>query len=349
MDRGYVNARVRGMRSRIVSNDFIIRLIDDPDIESLIDDLELSYFREDIERSSLLYSGINCVEQALRRNITRNFQKLFSLVEGKEWESLIEIFLSKWDIANLKTIIRSKKIHARPDEVLECLVPAGSLDEATLIELNREPDVRSVINLLATWRIKYAIPLTRTMKDIKDSTQTFLLEYALDHYYYDRALSLLSKETYDNSILRDLIKTEIDLVNLKSLLILARDKISPADAEHIYIEGGNQTKRIEFLRILENNLIDDLVEYCKKTGYGLFQDISRDSILLSRVSAFEREIDRFLVKKGVSCAYNDPLSIGLPLSYLWEKFNEVTNIRIIAWCKETGLTDEQVREELVYV
>ena len=43
---------------------------------------------------------------------------------------------------------------------IDCLVPAGELDEVTLTELIKQPDVRAVIDMLATWGIVYAKPLT---------------------------------------------------------------------------------------------------------------------------------------------------------------------------------------------
>ena len=63
----------------------------------------------------------------------------------------VRIFLNRWDVHNLKTILRGKNIHSPPEEIREALVPAGTLDEATLVELLKQNDVRDVIDLLATW------------------------------------------------------------------------------------------------------------------------------------------------------------------------------------------------------
>ncbi len=42
----------------------------------------------------------------------------------------------------------------------------GELDDTTMVELIKQPDVKAVIDLLATWGISYAKPLTRSFKDI---------------------------------------------------------------------------------------------------------------------------------------------------------------------------------------
>ena len=48
MDYGYINARMRGMKSRLLSHRALDDLILKPDLESLIADLENSPYREDI-------------------------------------------------------------------------------------------------------------------------------------------------------------------------------------------------------------------------------------------------------------------------------------------------------------
>ncbi len=161
MDWGYINARMRGMKSRLLDRRAFDNLILQPDLESLIADLEKTPYRSDIIDAKVQYSGVLCIEYALRKNFTRTFRNILKFVREEEAEKYISLFLHRWDIQNIKTILRGKNIHITNEEILECLVPAGELDEVTLIELVRQPDVRAVIDMLATWKIAYAKPLTR--------------------------------------------------------------------------------------------------------------------------------------------------------------------------------------------
>ncbi|MFU8891731.1 MAG: V-type ATPase subunit, partial [Anaerosomatales bacterium] len=45
----------------------------------------------------------------------------------------------------------------------------------------------------------------------------------------------------------------------------------------------------------------------------------------------------------------DPLGIGVAVSYLWAKQNEITNLRIIVKGKAVGMPEDRVREELILV
>ena len=76
-------------------------------------------------------------EYALRKNITRTFRKILKFVREEEVGRYITIFLHRWDVQNIKTILRWKSVHIPNEEILDCLVPAWVLDDTTFIELVR--------------------------------------------------------------------------------------------------------------------------------------------------------------------------------------------------------------------
>ena len=184
VDYGYVNARIRGMKSRLLDRRALEDMIFQPDLDSLITSLEKTPYKEDIIEAKVLYRGVLCIEYALRKNFTRTFRKILKFVKEGEAERYIRIFLHRWDVQNIKTILRGKNIHVTNEEILECLVPAGELDEVTLTELVRQPDVRAVIDLLATWGIVYAKPLTEKFHEYSEKSDLAILECALDKYYF---------------------------------------------------------------------------------------------------------------------------------------------------------------------
>ena len=141
MDTGYVNARVKGMHSFLLDHTRLNTLILKPDIDSLISELEQTPYREDLQRAMITSSGVRGIEYALRLNLIRTFRKILSFVEGEIGEKYLNIFLCRWDVHNLKTILRGKKVHIPPQEIRDCLIPAGTLDEATIVELLKQPDI----------------------------------------------------------------------------------------------------------------------------------------------------------------------------------------------------------------
>jgi V/A-type H+-transporting ATPase subunit C len=75
-----------------------------------------------------------------------------------------------------------------------------------------------------------------------------------------------------------------------------------------------------------------------------------DEILKAgKISVLEKELEKYLIKLGISRFLGDPLSIAIPIGYIWAKYNEITNIRIIARCKTADIPEKDLRGELVYV
>jgi V/A-type H+-transporting ATPase subunit C len=345
----YVNARIKGMKSRLLAPPVFETLILKPDVESIIAELENTPYKEEIEKATVQYSGIKCIEVALRKDFTNAFRKILGFVKGGESETYIKILLSRWDIQNIKTILRGKNIHMTSAEIVECLVPAGELDETTLVELIRQPDVKAVIDLLATWGIEYAKPLTRNFKEYSEKRDLTILEYAIDKFYYENALDTLGEDSYDDRIILDMITTEIDVTNIKNVLKMIRDKIGIEEAETFLIKGGITLDIEKLLSMLRSGTLEGAIKVLDTTPYKFLSDLPADVFKTEKISVFEKELEKYLIKRGISRFLGDPLSIAVAVGYVWAKYNEITNIRIIARCKTADITEKEIREELIYV
>jgi V/A-type H+-transporting ATPase subunit C len=349
MDSGYVNARIKGMGSRLLDKKSLESLILKPDVESLISDLAKTPYKSDIEEASVRLAGVACIEEALRKNLARTFRKMLQFIEGEPGEKYLMVFLRKWDVQNIRTILRGKNIHAPPDEIRECLVPAGSLDEATLIEVMKQPDVRGVIDQLATWENELAIPLTQSIEEYMEKRNLGVLEYALDRFYYANALNLVKGSSYEAQVIGRLIATEIDVTNIKSVLVCLRDQIEAEDAEKLLLDGGAHLNRDHLNRMINSGSISAAIKHLNGTPYHFLGKIPEDVIKAGRISAFEKELDRYLIRKGARLYRGDPLNIAIVIGFLWLKNSEVINIRIIARCKDAGVSEEELEEDLLYV
>ncbi len=239
MDWGYINARMRGMKSRLLDHRTLDNLILQPDLESLIGELEKTPYRDDIIEAK----GQVC-RNALHRvcpaeKFCPDLPEDSCISRKEEAEKYIRIFLHRWDIQNIKTILRGKNIHVTNEEILDCLVPVGELDEVTLTELVRQQDPKAVIDLLATWRIPWAKPLTTAFPEFARSGDLGMLECALDRYYYEEALRAVKGPDANNAMIRNILSIEIDVVNIKTVLRMIRDHIDPEEAKKFLLAGGH--------------------------------------------------------------------------------------------------------------
>lgn len=337
------------MKSRLLDRRALEDLMKDPDISSMIVSLEKMPYAPEINEAGTKYSGIYVIEYALRKNFTKSFKKILDFLPEGRAKAYLGVFLQKWDIQNIKTILRGKSFHITQDEIFECLVPAGDLDDVTLGEMIKQPDVRAVIDLLATWGYDYARPLTAAYAGHQDGGGMIAMESALDGYYYKRSLETVSGDSYDERLVRNILQKEIDTVNIKTALRMVRDRISPADASAYILEGGKRLRMGYLLSLLDSRTLDDAVKKLKGTSYDFLSAVPEEHFKHEKVSEFEKRLDRYLASQGLRAYHDDPLSIAIAIGYFWAKYNEIMNIRIIARCKLGDISDDSIRSELFYV
>jgi len=349
MDWGYINARMRGMKSRLLDRHTIDNLILQPDIGSLAAELEKTPYREDIIAAKARYTGTACIDYALRANFVRTFKKVLDFAKKEEAERYIKIFLHRWDVQNVRTILRGKNIHVTNDEILECLVPVGELDEATLTELVRQQDTKAVIDLLATWRIPWAKPLTTAFPEFVKSGDLAMLECALDRFYYEDALDQVKAPGANNAMIRNILSLEIDTVNIKTVLRMVRDRVDPEEAKKFLLYGGQDFEYKDLVPLLSLTSLSDALTKLSVSRFQFLSAIPEAVVREQKISVIEKELERYLARQGTKAFLGDPLSVASLIGYFWAKYNEITNIRIISRYKTADFPVEHLREELVYV
>ncbi len=101
--------------------------------------------------------------------------------------------------------------------------------------------------------------------------------------------------------------------------------------------------------MLDAKSLETAVNMLKGTRYGFLADVPAEFFKDEKVSEFEKRLDRYLIARGLDAFNRDPLSIAVAIGYYWAKYNEITNLRIIARCKTADVPDETVRGEMFYV
>lgn len=349
MDNGYVNARVRGMYSRLLDRKTLNELILKPDIRGLITALEATPYREDLERALITKQGLLGVEEALRLNFIRTVDQLAKFLDGEPGLKYITIFSSRWDVHNIKTILRGKKIQTPSAEIVTSLVPLGRYDEPTLNELVKQPDIKAVIDLLATWGEDYAAPLTEAFPEFVSRSDLVILEIALDRYYYQHSLSLLQGNNREDLIIRDLIAHEIDLINLKSVMMMVHDHIDPEDALAVILVGGKKLDMKIIRSLIEKDSLQKVIEALDRTPYQFLNEYWSGDDEEIKISTYQHLLDEHLIRHAIKLYRGDPLSVTITIGYLWAKYNEVMNLRIIARCKSAHMPPEDMEAEMIYV
>lgn len=348
-DYGYTNARIRAMKSYLFDRPFYEKLLDMDDVSSVISALEATVYKKDIDEAMLKYSDVRGMDEAFRRNVVSTFAKVINLVEG-EAKELVKVLLSRWDVHNIKTILRGKNIGASEEDILESLIPGGQFPEALLRELVKMADVKACINLLAVWESPFARPLTANFSKFAKSHRLIDLEIVLDRFYFEYALEKLKKQDLHTSLVREITRREIDFTNIMTLLRAIKEDLNRDLILELYIKGGKEIDDKRFTALSQEKTVEDVVFKLEGTPYKAVLDEGLKRYLeIGAVSVLERNLEQMMIRKGVSLFRADPLSIATIIGYLTAKYNEVVNLRIIVRGKSVGMPEDRLREALVFV
>ncbi|MFH1288740.1 MAG: V-type ATPase subunit [bacterium] len=216
---GYINARVRVMKSLLLGRDFYEELIRTHEFMSLISLLEKSPYRVEVEECAISKSEMAGVDEALKRNLARNFRRILNFTAG-EPHDLILLLLGRWDLHNIITLLRGVHIKETPEQILESLIPAGELEIPFLEQLSQQKTIKEIIGLLAVWGSSYAKALNDKYKEYIDQNDLPILELSLYKAYYQYVLDLIKNKSYNSKILEELIFYEIDAINATTILRL---------------------------------------------------------------------------------------------------------------------------------
>ena len=121
----YVTARVRAKKAALLTRDVYDRMLqmEIPQIARLIGE---GAYKEEILTLAAKLSGVDLIEVATSRNLAAVFTQIIGFSES-ELRQMIGWYLDRFDVQNIKTIVRGKLFGAAPGEISEDIVVVGSL------------------------------------------------------------------------------------------------------------------------------------------------------------------------------------------------------------------------------
>lgn len=346
---GYSNARIRGMRSRLLKQAVFDDLMSSKDIGAAIQKILQTEYRPELETRLLHGRTATQVDEALKDNMVLTFRKVLRLANDEALE-LLTTLLGRWDLFNIKTIIRGKHMHLSDQEIIDSLISVGQLSQVDAEELAKQGGVKSVVDTLSTWRLPFAVPLREALPHYNENADLSVLELALDRYYYQWAASRLGKRRANSVVARRFLGAQVDTINLLTCLRLLNSNLKPDEALRFFLPGGITVTEALFNDLASKSDVDEVFNRLKRTPFGRpIEEVALKYIEKGSISVFERALEDYLFRQAFATSKGDPLGIGLMISYLWAKANEVTNLRIVVKGVSVGMPVGRMREELIVV
>jgi V/A-type H+-transporting ATPase subunit C len=341
-DYGYLNARVRGMKGRLLPAEAWRSALETASLAEFAAFLGTTPYAAAVGEAMTVRKDIGGVEEGLRTDFQRTADHLLHMASGRARE-LLAIVLGRWEIFNVKTVLRGRHAGSGIDSVLGSTIPFGRLDGVALKELARQESARAIVALLAQWRIPYAATLREALPAYLEHGDLAVLEVALDHAFFATALRGLDPGERDDAAVADYLRREIDLILLGYALRAMHHGTAEAHCAENFIPGGRTVTLPVLERLCAARTLREYLDAVPPSPYAacLAEGLQR-YLATHRLFALDRLLQTCFVREMLRFVGRDPLTIAFMIGYLWHKASEITNLRLIARGKYAAVPRDEI-------
>lgn len=312
-------------------------------------------YKPDVDAALARYEGLRCLEEALRLHLVRIMRRVHSFYEG-EPHRLLGAALNHWDVFNIKTVLRAQQVQVPPDRILSLLFPIGELDDVALGEMVRQPGVKESVDWLVTWGSPYGWPLAAAMPEYAETGNLTVLERALERFHVTRLQTTLFINGFNVTLVREMLGLEIDVTNLATIL-RTRGRAEPEQVRDYLLDGGRRLRGRHLEALVRAPDVAGVLAALEDIPY---QVQARQYVEPLRqawpryearhdLAVLEMALERYVIEQGIRQLRQDPLSVAIPIGYVWAKTNEVANLRQVANGLAVGLPRSAIEANLFLV
>lgn len=321
------------MRSRLLDSADYDEMITAGSLDRVVAMLADTDYRPDVEAALVRARGLRRLDELTRTNLARTLRAVASFYEGGPRRH-VDLLLHRWDLRNLRSLLRLPDVPPVSPDLSGLLVPAGRLDEAALAELAAQPDIRSLLDLLVVWGIpssQATIALSRARATYVAEGDIAVVESALDHAFAEEMQAVLGEEhTGPATILR----AEIDVRNLETALRLSSARIDrePGWREVVveYVPGGLVRPGV-WTQVATTDSAESVAELLvTKRLPAEWDPVIRAWAAHGDLLRLREDLQRATTATAVSrFVTGDALGFDIPLAFVFAKEAEMRNIRLI--------------------
>ncbi len=337
----YTFARVYAMKGLLLKKqdyDKIMKM----DPSEIIKFLQEGVYNEDINAMAMKYSGIRLIEIALNKSLAKSFLKLRQIAD-ENIRALMDEYLKRYDIWNIKNILRARLVNSKEEELDELLFPVGSLKLKKLKEMFKKNSTKEIIEeakLISIDGMKDAIERYDASKDLSE------IENLLDYNYYSSTLSFSRKLPKKGKLLSDFFVYEIEIYNLKLILKKIFFKLDKNNIEKFLIYQGRNLSEPFLKNLLQLDSILPFIREIKKTQYRRIFESEKDDIS-DPLLKYDVLFEEFLLKKRLLLFHQHPLTVDVILGFMFIKEIEVKNLKIIIKSKKLEINEDYIKKMII--
>jgi len=332
----YVNAKVMAKEGKFISSmrwDDLWGCSSPGEVASLLEGTE--YFMYLSERAT---EEVRELEKAIMEEFS-SLAKEISDILPKGGGPIREYLLGRWDVMNLRTIMRGIHGNQNKEAIREALVEGGELNPGFLYSLLDAEGMDGFVAMLT--KTPY-YGLTEALAKYHGAGNLFFLESLLDKTFWE---GLLAKVLNLKGVreFRDFIEVCAETHNLKVILRAKKDNLSLEDVTPVLIPECTVTS--ELTTAFEEEEVSGLITFTE--GSIFFEPLMSAQTEYEKtgsVFSFEAALDSMVAQKAKDIRQKKPFGPGPLIGFIASKEAEVTGLLAVVRSTEVELDKDTIRE-----
>ncbi len=335
----YVNARIRARFPRLFKDSVFEELLTYRSMEDLFRFFRGTRYEKFLARAQAVASGLNAYFLTLKYTFEDETQSILKF-SSDEIGQMISIYLSRWDVYNIMTIIKGKHTGSPAQRIREALMPFGSIPPSKLDALVEAGSVSEVLDKIMLLNVKLPFSLSTSITRLLKEGKIVEGEMEIYQNYYTSIHRKLADFGEGADSLRKIVSMYVDLRNIVAILIMLKEGVSPSTVP--YLKGGSLSTG--FLNTLwASETYSDAINILKDSPYG---KIIGGETAVDRI---ERLLERYIYETAYSFRRTDSLGIGLVIAYFSRLEVEMMNLRLIGIAVDGDLDRDVVKDYMIFL
>ncbi len=334
-DYAYPNARIRGMKSRLLERKDFERACGLDSLSSFLGFLEDYGYGKPSDVKELNHEVI---EQVLLKHLMDCSSMIHKLSSRRASVFMYERFM-RYEYTAVKGIVNS-----RPRERMPFKSSLSPELRSRFNQLNEAQDLERLIDAFSG--TKYEKIIRGALEDCEKTKLTFPINLAIDKYHYSKLFEgMKSLSGLDGKSAYEILGVEADTINIMTVL-----RTTGMEGSYKYIiPHFFRVGRGVLKDCVESRNAGDVVEKLSGTVYHELLSRSLDEYgKTNSLFVFEKSLKEHLLLFNRILLVKNIFNISTLLSYMTLKENEIENLRKIAVGLGNNLPEDEIREVLVY-
>ncbi|MDE2028746.1 MAG: V-type ATPase subunit [Candidatus Omnitrophica bacterium] len=333
----YINAKIRSQIGKLLVPDQIDRLIDAPNMRDAVLILSNSAYARFIENEDVHL-------EELEKRLTQYDISLHLKISAHLWSEarrLLELLLERYELKQVKILLRARHQHMGADEVRSLIVPGAFTHTVDADRFLASQGLDDLLNVLKD--TPYKEPLARAWEDFQRTGFLFYVENALDADYFQRVWQQIDGlPAQDRQAASRLWGIETDMENISRLIRLKSNfHLSILEALKSMLPRGFKVKESLLQRAGTGEFSVMIKELTVGPYWELVSIAAKDT--QQKLLLLEVVLYHALFNETGRVLAGFPFTIGTVLAYLILKGAETRRVLSILYSKSFGQSPERIR------